>query len=41
MEMATYVVNGVPLVVVILGLVKLAKGFGLLSHSREFGLSRV
>lgn len=28
MEMATYVVNGVPLVAVILGLVELAKSFG-------------
>ena len=28
MEAATYIVNGVPLVAVILGLVELAKGFG-------------
>ncbi len=28
MEMATYVVNGIPLVAVILGLVELAKSFG-------------
>lgn len=28
MEAATYIINGVPLVAVILGLVELAKGFG-------------